>query len=141
MSDEKVNGWVCAECMTINGYERRYCQAEGCKGSIKIKQIGGSTMKEDQVNHPSHYNKGKIEVIEFLEDQKLNFHRANAVKYIARAGHKGVDEFSTDDKTLQKQIEDLKKAVWYLQRDIHLLECKRTGAEPLRPNDMNKDKK
>lgn len=58
------------------------------------------------VNHPSHYNNGKIEVIDVIEDWKLGFHLGNAVKYIARACHK--KNFS----------EDLKKAVWYINRVI-----------------------
>lgn len=62
----------------------------------------------DPVNHPSHYTQGKIEVIDFLEDQHLDFRLANAVKYICRAGKK--------DPT--KEIEDLRKAVWYLNRYI-----------------------
>lgn len=66
----------------------------------------------DPVNHPAHYTAGKIEVIEAIEDWKLNFHRANAIKYIARAGKKDPD----------KELEDLKKAVWYLNRNIELLE-------------------
>ena len=66
----------------------------------------------DVVNHPSHYMDGKIEVIDFIEEKKLNFHRGNAVKYISRAGKK--------DPT--KEIEDLKKAVWYLDREINRLE-------------------
>lgn len=68
-------------------------------------------MKE-MVNHPSHYNDGKIEVIDFIEDKHLNFHRGNAVKYIARAGKK--------DKA--KEVEDLKKAQWYIEREIKKLE-------------------
>ena len=68
-------------------------------------------MIEDTVNHPSHYTDGKIEVIDFIEDKQLNFHRGNAVKYIARAGKK--------DKS--KEIEDLQKAVWYLNREISRL--------------------
>ena len=65
----------------------------------------------DKVNHPAYYNEGKIEVIDFIEDQKLNFHRGNAVKYIARAGKKNPE----------KEVEDLKKAVWYLTREINRL--------------------
>ena len=42
----------------------------------------------DVVNHPAHYTDGKIEVIDFIEDKGLNFHRGNAVKYISRAGKK-----------------------------------------------------
>lgn len=62
----------------------------------------------DNVNHPSHYTDGKIEVIDFIEDKNLNFHRGNAVKYIARAGKKNPE----------KEVEDLEKAVWYTNREI-----------------------
>lgn len=75
----------------------------------------------DPVNHPSHYNRGRIEVIEFLEDQQLDFHLANAVKYICRAGHK--------DRDCVEQ--DLEKAIWYLRRRIELFK-----PDPRRPNDM-----
>lgn len=71
--------------------------------------------KDDPVNHPSHYTDGKIEVIEFIEDKNLNFHRGNAVKYIARAGKK--------DKS--REIEDLQKAAWYIDREIKRLEAKK----------------
>lgn len=59
------------------------------------------------IDHPSHYNRGKIEVIDFIEDQGLSFHLGNVIKYVARAGSKG-------DK-----LEDLKKARWYLDRYIN----------------------
>lgn len=62
----------------------------------------------DNVNHPSHYTDGKIEVINFIEDKNLNFHRGNAVKYISRAGKKNPE----------KEVEDLEKAVWYTNREI-----------------------
>lgn len=65
----------------------------------------------DRVDHPPHYNAGKIEVIDFIEDQGLGFHIGNVVKYVARAGKKeGLNE-----------IEDLKKARWYLDRYIQKL--------------------
>lgn len=63
------------------------------------------------VNHPSHYNKGKIEVIDFIADQKLNFARGNAVKYVCRAGSK-------DPET---EIQDLEKAIWYINHEIKML--------------------
>ena len=69
---------------------------------------------ENAVTHPSHYTDGKIEVIDFIEDKRLNFHRGNAVKYISRAGKKDP----------AKEIEDLEKAVWYLQREIEKLKKK-----------------
>jgi len=63
---------------------------------------------DDPVNHPSHYTDGKIEVIDFIENQRLNtnFYLSNAVKYISRAGKKDA----------AKETEDLEKAVWYLRR-------------------------
>lgn len=65
-------------------------------------------MSGHNVNHPDHYNTGKIEVIDFIEDQKLNFNLGNVVKYITRLGRK-------DPST---QLEDLMKARWYLNREI-----------------------
>lgn len=73
---------------------------------------------EDKVNHPSHYTNGKIEVIDFIEDKGLGFNLGNVVKYVARAGHKKSPGKSLDAKAL----EDLKKAAWYLQREISLRE-------------------
>ena len=64
----------------------------------------------DMVNNPAHYTAGKIEVIAFIEDQKLNYHRGNAIKYICRAGRKNPD----------KEVEDLQKAIFYLKREIEL---------------------
>lgn len=66
----------------------------------------------DIINHPSHYTDGKIEVIDFIEEKQLNFHRGNAIKYIARAGK----------KNKETEIEDLEKAVWYINREIQRLE-------------------
>jgi len=60
----------------------------------------------EQVISPKHYNTGKIEVIDFIEDQQLGFHLGNVIKYICRAKHKG------------KEMQDLEKALWYLQRYI-----------------------
>jgi len=74
-------------------------------------------MKNDTINHPKHYTFGTIEVIEVIEDWNLNFHLGNTVKYIARAEHKG------------RTVEDLKKARWYLDREIQRQE-KRSNRKP-----------
>ena len=71
-------------------------------------------MNKEMINHPAHYNKGKFEAIEVIEDWKLGFNLGNTVKYISRAGHK--------DKS--KTVEDLKKALWYLEREIKKIEDK-----------------
>lgn len=76
----------------------------------KIYNFGEIMKNNDPVNHPSHYTRFKgIEVIQLTE--QLNFCRGNAVKYIARAGAK-------DDS---KEIEDLEKARWYIDREIERL--------------------
>lgn len=61
------------------------------------------------IEHPQHYQ-NKIEVIDFIEAWDLNFHLGNVVKYICRAGRK--------DPTTE--VEDLKKAMFYLKRWIEL---------------------
>lgn len=68
--------------------------------------------KGDNVNHPAYYTDGSIEASDFIADKNLNFFRGNVVKYICRAGKKDPD----------KEIEDLKKAEWYLNREIDRLE-------------------
>jgi hypothetical protein len=62
--------------------------------------------KTDPVNSPAHYLVGGIETIDFIEAKQLNYNLGNAVKYIARSGHK-------DDRK-----QDIEKAVWYLKREI-----------------------
>ena len=69
-------------------------------------------MKEDVINKPKHYNFAKIEPIDVIEDWKLDFRLANALKYISRAGK----------KDLSKTKEDLQKAIWYINRYI-IKEC------------------
>ena len=65
----------------------------------------------DNVKNPSYYNRGKIEVWEFIEDQGLDYHTGNAVKYITRAGYKDPS----------KEVEDLQKAIAFLERKIKVL--------------------
>ena len=66
-------------------------------------------MKET-INHPDHYKGKRFEAIDIIEDYELNFHLGNVVKYVLRAGKKG------------SKLEDLKKAQFYLKREIDLLE-------------------
>ena len=61
----------------------------------------------DSVNSPAHYNVGKIEVIEAIEDWQLNFNLGNAIKYIARCEHK------------ENKKQDLEKAKWYIERELN----------------------
>lgn len=69
------------------------------------------TMTEpDMVNSPQHYKSGDIEVIDVIECYNLNFHLGNVVKYVLRSNGKG------------SMLLDLKKAAWYLKREIESLE-------------------
>ena len=76
--------------------------------------------KEDKVNHPSHYlwlkDKVGIEVIDIT--RHMDFDLGNAIKYILRAGHKTEEGYSNKDKT----IEDLKKAIFYINDKIKTIE-------------------
>lgn len=73
---------------------------------IANKSANRITNQCDDINHPSNYTQGDIEVIDYIEDKKLGYRLGNVVKYVSRAGHK-------DDA-----IKDLKKARWYLNREI-----------------------
>lgn len=65
-------------------------------------------MKIEQINHPNHYGGDSIyETIKVIEAWQLNFNLGNTIKYISRAGKKS-----------KNRTEDLKKAAWYLQREI-----------------------
>lgn len=69
---------------------------------------------KEMVNHPQHYGgeENVYEAIKVIESWDLDFHLGNTVKYISRAGKKGTD----------KELQDLKKALWYLERKIKNLE-------------------
>jgi hypothetical protein len=64
----------------------------------------------DSVNHPPHYKAGGIETIDFIEAKSLNYNLGNVIKYITRADLKG------------NKLVDLKKAQWYLNREVFSLE-------------------
>lgn len=69
--------------------------------------------KPDNVNKPAHYMQGGIEVIDYIEAKGFdkNWNLANVIKYVSRAGYK------------ISKLEDLKKAQFYLAREIKKLEC------------------
>lgn len=69
--------------------------------------------------NPTHYGKGKTEAIEIIEQHDLNFCLGNVVKYVLRAGKK-------EGETV---LEDLEKALWYLQRELQKLKTKNQHVE------------
>ena len=72
---------------------------------------------------PTYYQRGSIQVWDFIRDKGLNFHLGNAVKYICRYGHKG----SYDD-----HLSDLNKAIHYLENErLHLQRSRNRDPEDL----------
>jgi len=66
----------------------------------------------DSVNHPAHYTAAEMEVIDVIEGLNLGYHGGNILKYIVRHRIKHIE--------LDRQLEDLQKARWYLDRLIHV---------------------
>jgi hypothetical protein len=69
-------------------------------------------MPEEEVDHPDHYNTGKIETIDYIDSLGLTegFCAGNAIKYLSRYKHK------------KQPAQDLKKAMWYIQYLINKIE-------------------
>lgn len=113
-----VHNWkTCAGCSDVVleseavTSTRRIGEADGveyrcCECSDPWAEAAAPATEADPVNAPAHYRwlPNGIEVIDITET--LNFTMGNAVKYILRADHKG------------KPIEDLRKAAWYIEREI-----------------------
>jgi|TARA_R110000868_G_scaffold242870_4_gene498440 hypothetical protein len=72
--------------------------------------------ENEMVNHPNHYGgeENQYEAIKVIDAWELGFSLGNTVKYISRAGK----------KNKEKELEDLKKAAWYLEHHINQLEKK-----------------
>lgn len=93
-----------------------YCELKAAKLHLTEPKPKEEITKE-MVHHPKHYggDNNIYETIKVIEAWELDFHLGNVVKYISRAGKK------------EDILEDLKKAKWYLERKISLLEKTKTG--------------
>lgn len=122
LSVEDATSANCPQCLDI------YCAQTGQGGVREAAEALPETLSPtaDAVDHPSHYNSGKIEVMDFIEDQKLDFHSGNVVKYVCRAGKKSPDT----------EFEDVMKALFYLRRRAMMLYCQREEIECPKPNEM-----
>lgn len=79
------------------------------KSPAIVFKISSIEETKDNVNSPAHYVTGGIETIDYIEAKSLNYNLGNVVKYVSRSDFKG------------KKLEDLKKAQWYLSREINNL--------------------
>lgn len=95
-----------------NGFKRNFNNRSFGKRGNNRNNFYQNGNKVDFINHPPYYTFSNIEVIDVIEDWKLNYHLGNAVKYLARAGKKG------------SFILDLRKACWYLTRYLEKYENK-----------------
>ena len=80
--------------------------SQSIRPKIRLQGTVDRSPEVDMVNSPPHYTAGGVETIDFIEAKGLNYNLGNAVKYITRAGLKG------------DRVEDLKKAKWYIEREI-----------------------
>jgi len=101
-----------SECLNCNHRDHESCMvyqnAGGflCRACDDAKSQCKTALHSDPVNHPSHYKGHGLECIQVIEAFELGFNLGNAIKYTLRAGKKG------------SKVEDLKKALWYIQRQI-----------------------
>ena len=96
------------KCITDNQGEINHCWNNKMEQQYFIK-----LSEKEMVNHPSHYKNGKYEAIDIMidvfgKDKVANFCELNVFKYLWRANNKGTD------------IQDKKKAIWYLNKYIEL---------------------
>lgn len=96
----------CVSCSkSTNHFEPKEHSSNCTISDRKFKNKDYGFDEIDMVNHPLHYQHG-IEPIEFIESHNLNFNLGNVIKYVSRAPYK------------EAELEDLKKALWYLEREI-----------------------
>ena len=102
----------CEGCNIARAFEYGRSLQECNDVDESMKQCEEDLLMDDVINHPSHYTDGSIEVIDYIEDKGFGYHLGNAIKYISRAGKKDPS----------KETEDLRKAVWYIERYIGMKE-------------------
>lgn len=105
---EMPEGW--GECTADEAARAAALPAKTTYPTGATRSADADELRYDHINHPPHYTHGGIEVIDAIEAWGLGFHLGNVVKYVARAGHKG------------DALSDLRKARWYLDREISRME-------------------
>lgn len=104
-------------CLTDDNGEIHHRISNDCASNFFIKVADTSESQKEMVNHPSHYKNNKYEAIDIMldifgKDKTVAFCELNAFKYLWRSNNKGTD------------VQDKKKAIWYLNKYIELKEDK-----------------
>lgn len=106
--------------------------------STKIPKGVYAEDPNDMVNHPSHYTSGRFEVIDYIiQEYGWDFLPQNVIKYISRAGLKSDPNMTKDEK----KLEDLQKALWYLDKYIDELTKPHYYEKEISVSDYAEDKK
>lgn len=103
-------------CGNMRGVAERLCsscfeQAKRWEAQLNSAKVNVAKLGFDSVERPEHYTASSIEVFDAIEAWELNYCRGQVVKYVARAGK----------KAKETELEDLKKARWYLNKEIDRL--------------------
>ena len=110
-------------CLTIVGGKWKMLRSFDAKHYINYDDYKAQYMTEapskEPIEAPTDFNPiephyYKTDLTDFIEQHGLNFQRGNALKYIVRAGKKNSD----------KEIEDLQKALWYIQKEIQFVKTR-----------------
>ena len=113
--DERYRKGWCDAFMTVENSFSEGFREELEAATTSVPPVATKTLitvEDDPVNHPGYYCDGGIETLDFILAKSLNFLLGQVVKYVSRAGKK-------NPATL---LEDLKKARFYLNREIERLE-------------------
>ena len=94
-----------------SGIDLVFCMVPELDRMIDFSNIGVGNTALDQKYDPTHYQRGKIQVWDFIADQQLDFFKGNVVKYVCRAG----------SKSGESELDDLTKAKVYVEKAIELL--------------------
>jgi len=114
--EQKINDYLKRDkpVYTIPKSDEVYPAREDIPAELWGKNIKESLdNKTDMVNHPPHYNKG-IETTTYIDSWDMGFSQGNVIKYVTR--------YNLKHDTKEKQLEDLKKARWYLDDLIKMVE-------------------
>jgi len=90
---------------------------------MMVKQA--DVQKNDPIHAPAHYLRGGIGTIDFIEAKDFNFRIGNVIKYLSRAGQKEGTPY----------LQDLEKALWYLNREIQATRNHEAAAKIVAPTE------